>query len=162
MVIIKWRRTPLDIVQLQFSWDAIDIAVGVKTHVGREEDSNRESRTELNALVCYSTPSIVDLTSEICPSGLCTSRLMCTWCRTSIPQTSLSCTHMLNLFGKCRTSCKIHSSWQFTSNFRCSTVRKRLKLVPRGDPGILNSWDSIRAQLIVVILRPFSKVARRI
>ena len=61
MVVVWRRRAQLDIAQLQISLGAADAAVGIKAHVGREEDSNREFRTELNILVCYSTPSIVDL-----------------------------------------------------------------------------------------------------
>jgi hypothetical protein len=63
MVIIKWRRTKLDIVQLQISWDAINTAVSVKSHVGREEDSNRESRMEMNAICAKEQCRVVTLVS---------------------------------------------------------------------------------------------------
>ena len=88
---------------------------------------------------CILSYRIVKLTSEICLSGLYKSRLICISCRTLIPQTSVSCTHILNRFGNSNTSYRIYSSCLVISNIHCSTVLVRLKLLPGGDPGILNS-----------------------
>lgn len=65
MLIIRRWRPHLITVQQQAPCRVIDTAVGVKSHVGREEDNDRILCTKLNALACNDTHNTLYLTSEM-------------------------------------------------------------------------------------------------